>query len=173
MPGSSRDRDILGTQGHHRQASGSRGRNSSQGQCCCHGVRGATGTGHSLLLYRANITGGWGCPASDLGSKGFSLGTLIPRCSLCHSPAATRWGQGEDTGLDTDKLQCPCTGAGTEQDGGCPSILSVPSGPQELLSLRASQGQGEQPCPPQRGSWGLWGAGTSAPLPSSLRPGPS
>lgn len=155
--------------GHHRQTSGSRDRNSSQGRCCCHGVRGAMGTGHSLLLYRANITAGWGCPASDLGFKGFSPGTLVPQCSLCHSPAVTQWGQGEDTELDTDKLQSPCTGAGMEQDGGCPSIPSVPCGPQELLSLHASQGQGNSSVP--HISWGLCGAGTSVPLSSSLKPG--
>lgn len=90
VPRSSRDRDILGTQEHHRQASGSRGQNSSQSWCCCHGVRGAMGIGHSLLLYRANITAGWGCPASGLGFKGFSLSPLspvVPRSCCSSMPA--------------------------------------------------------------------------------------
>lgn len=107
------------------------------------------------MLYRANITAGWGCPASDLGSKGFSLGILIPQCSLRHSPAVTQWGQGENTGLDTVPLHWCWHGAGWWLSLGCPSIPSVPCGPQEPLSLHASQGQGNSPVP--LSSWGLWG----------------
>lgn len=170
VPRSSRDRDILSTQGHHRQASGSRGRNSSQEQCCCHGVRGVSGTGHSLLLYRANIMGGWGCPASGLEFKEFSLGMFIPQCSPCHSPAVTQWGPREDTGLDTDKLQSPALLlAGSRMVAVPPTPLS-PVVPRSCCPSMPAMARGTAPFPTAGQLELLRGW---HPLSSSPKPGPS
>lgn len=79
----------------------------------------------------------------------------------------TRWGQGH-----CRASVLPCTSAGMKaaegpgggchcgQDTGCPSIPVVP---RSCCPPVPAKSRGEQPCPPQQGSWGFGGAQTQSP----------
>lgn len=103
----------VGTRGHKRQASSTRGRNGSEGQCSCQGQ------GWRLLLYRANIRG----RGEGLCSRGFRVQGIFYRDSdaprlLVHQLGIlplddAHWGEG----------MCPGHGAGHHQASG-PSLLA-------------------------------------------------
>lgn len=123
-----------------------------------------------IALQGQHRGGGWGCPASDLGFKGFSLGTFIPQCSPCHNPAVTQWGQGEDTGLDTDKLQSPALVLARSRMVAVPLAPLAPVVPRSCCPSMPAEARGTALLPTAGQLELLRGW---HPLSSSLKPGPS
>lgn len=89
----------------------------------------------------------------DLGFKGFSLESSIPQCSPCHSPAVTQWGQGEDTGLDTDKCSMVLAWSRMVTIPPSPLSLQSPGTPVPPCQLR---GTALSPTAGQLGPLGSW-----------------
>lgn len=128
LPASSTGRDVLGgAQGHKREASGTRGRNGSEGRCSCQG------RGGRLLLYRANIRGGL-CSRGLRVQGIFLQGQRSPKapcaptggapmgpCSLGRGNMPRTWGW-----APSSFRPFPAgTEVATGPSGGCPSSPSV------------------------------------------------